>query len=153
MFDTKTVDPLKAWKEMYDQTEKYFGKVFSEAMKKDEYNAYMGSVLEMNLFYQKMMNELTKNYLNQANVPSKEDVAGVAQLVINLEEKVETVEELLENNFLATDSSKEMIALKRDVAKVRNEMKQLDSKLDLILDRLEEQTKKETESKAETDKE
>lgn len=138
MFDTKTLDPLKTWKEMYDQTEKYWGKVFSDAMKKEEYNAYMGNVLEMNLFYQKMMSDLMRNYLDNANVPSKDDISRVAKLVINLEEKVESVEELLEENTSNHDASKEIISFKRELTKVKNEMKTLDSKLDLILDKLDE---------------
>ena len=45
----------------------------------------------------KALNDTTKNYLEQVNVPTKEDIARVATLVINLENKVDNIEEFLED--------------------------------------------------------
>lgn len=97
MIDQK-FDPLQAWKEVYEQTETFWGKALNETIQKEEYSAWMGSVLDLNLFYQKMLNDVTKNYLEKVNIPTKEDIARVASLVINLENKVDNIEEFLKKN-------------------------------------------------------
>ncbi len=75
---------------------KHFGEKRSMKQLKQK-NIQLGwSVLDLNLFYQKALNDTTKNYLEQVNVPTKEDIARVATLVINLENKVDNIEEFLE---------------------------------------------------------
>lgn len=135
MIDQK-LDPLQAWKDVYEQTEKFWGKALNETIKTEEYSAWMGSVLDLNLFYQKMMNDVTKNYLDKVNIPTQEDIARVASLVINLESKVDNIEEFLEEKEdLLVQSS----ALKRDVTKVKQDMRTLENKMDKILELLEKQ--------------
>ncbi|MEI4800599.1 polyhydroxyalkanoic acid synthase subunit PhaR [Bacillus sp. FJAT-51639] len=128
------LDPLQAWKEVYEQTEKFWGKTLGETIKTEEYSAWMGSVLDLNLFYQKMMNDATKGYLEKVNIPTQEDIARVATLVINLENKVDNIEEFLEGN---TESLGQSLTIKRDVTKVKQDIRTLENKLDKILELLE----------------
>ena len=44
----------------YEQTETFWGKALNETIKTEEYSAWMGSVLDLNLFYQKALNDTTK---------------------------------------------------------------------------------------------
>ncbi|GMB10116.1 polyhydroxyalkanoic acid synthase PhaR subunit [Thermolongibacillus altinsuensis] len=92
----KTFDPFLLWKETYEQTEKYFGNVLDDAMKREQFSQWMGTVLNFNLQLQSLMKEGAERYLAQVNVPSKEDIANVAALVVNVEEKLETLEEMRE---------------------------------------------------------
>ncbi|MDM5187609.1 polyhydroxyalkanoic acid synthase subunit PhaR [Bacillus sp. DX4.1] len=135
MIDQK-FDPLQAWKEVYEQTETFWGKALNETIQKEEYSAWMGSVLDLNLFYQKMLNDVTKNYLEKVNIPTKEDIARVASLVINLENKVDNIEEFFEEK---TDSLDQSPTLKRDVTKVKQDIRTLENKMDKILELLEKQ--------------
>ncbi|MCP8968511.1 polyhydroxyalkanoic acid synthase subunit PhaR [Ectobacillus ponti] len=135
MIDQK-FDPLKAWKEVYDQTEKFWGKTLNETLNSEEYSAWMGGVLDLNLFYQKMMNDLTKGYLEKVNMPTQDDIARVASLVVNVENKVDNIEEFLEERVEALEASP---AAKRDLAKVKNDLRALEAKVDQILEHLTKQ--------------
>jgi len=129
-------DPLQAWKEAYEQTETFWGKTLNETIKTEEYSAWMGSVLDLNLFYQKMLNDATKGYLEKVNMPTQDDIARVATLVINLENKVDNIEEFLEEK---ADSLGQSPTLKRDVTKVKQDIRTLEDKVDKILGLLEKQ--------------
>ncbi|MGG0275759.1 polyhydroxyalkanoic acid synthase subunit PhaR [Bacillus rhizoplanae] len=130
------LDPLQAWKEVYEQTEKFWGKTLNETVKTEEYSAWMGSVLDLNLFYQKMMNDATKGYLEKVNIPTQDDIARVASLVINLENKVDNIEEFLEEKIESLGQSP---TIKRDVTKVKQDIRTLENKLDKIFELLEKQ--------------
>ena len=84
----------------------------------------------------KALNDTTKNYLEQVNVPTKEDIARVATLVINLENKVDNIEEFLEDKV---ESVGQAPTLKRDVTKVKQDIRTLETKVDQILELLEKQ--------------
>ncbi|MDG4657450.1 polyhydroxyalkanoic acid synthase subunit PhaR [Ectobacillus antri] len=133
MMDQK-FDPMKAWKDAYDQTEKYWGKTLNETLKTEEYSAWMGSVLDMNLFYQKMINDVTKGYLEKMNVPTQEDIARVASLIVNLENKVDRIEEFLEDKM---DGLEQSSTSKRDMTKLKSDLRILENKVDKILNYLE----------------
>lgn len=83
-----------------------------------------------------MLNDVTKNYLEKVNIPTKEDIARVASLVINLENKVDNIEEFFEEK---TDSLDQSPTLKRDVTKVKQDIRTLENKMDKILELLEKQ--------------
>ncbi|GGE71042.1 polyhydroxyalkanoic acid synthase subunit PhaR [Priestia taiwanensis] len=129
MSNNNTLDPLKMWKEMYDQTEKFWGKAMNEAVHKEEYSAWMGSVLEMNLFHQKMMTDMTRSYLEKVNIPSKEDIASVASLIVNLEAKVDALEELIEEKL---DELGQVGITKSSLTRLKNDVKAVDGKVELI---------------------
>jgi polyhydroxyalkanoic acid synthase PhaR subunit len=129
-----TIDPLKMWKEMYDQTEKFWGKTLNEAVKKEEYSAWMGNVLEMNLFHQKLVTDITKSYLEKVNIPSKEDIASVASLIVNLEAKVDALEELVEEKL---DELGQVGITKSSFTRLKNDVKAVDEKIDTITSSLQ----------------
>ncbi|MBA2872695.1 polyhydroxyalkanoic acid synthase PhaR subunit [Anoxybacillus calidus] len=127
MNDQKVFDPFLAWKEMYDKAESYMGKMLGETMNSEDFSKWMGSVLNFNLQLQKIIKETTERTLWQANMPSKEDVANIASLVINVEEKIEGMEELLEEQ---QDSANGM---KKEITKLKSDMKRLEGKVDKLL--------------------
>lgn len=144
----KVFDPFQAWKDVYDKTESYWGKVIGDNMNREEFSQLMGNVLNMNLQYQQAVNEVTGRYLHQVNVPTKEDVANVASLVINVEEKVELLEEQFDDRFDELEAQQESAsALKKDVTKLKSDVKSLDKKLDKVLSLLEGQQKTQDELK------
>jgi polyhydroxyalkanoic acid synthase PhaR subunit len=134
MSNSNTVDPLKMWKEMYDQTEKFWGKTFNETVQKEEYSAWMGSVLEMNLFHQKLVTDITKGYLEKVNIPSKEDIASVASLIVNLEAKVDALEELIEEKL---DELGQVGITKNSLTRLKSDVKAVDGKIELISSQLQ----------------
>jgi len=128
MNDQKIYDPFLVWKELYEKTESYMGKALGETMNSEEFSKWMGNVLNFNLQLQKMIKETAERTLWQANMPSKEDMANIAALVVNVEEKVEAVEELLEAQ------QDEPGVLRKDITKLKSDMKRIEGKLDKLLD-------------------
>jgi polyhydroxyalkanoic acid synthase PhaR subunit len=132
----KVFDPFLAWKEMYDKTEAYWGKVLGENMNKEEFSQWMGKVLNLNLQYHQALNETTGRYFQQVNIPTKDDVANVASLVINVEEKVEALEDRFDELQDAQDNS---ALYKRELSKIKADVKSLEKKLDKVLEAITQQ--------------
>jgi len=132
MNEQKIFDPFLVWKELYEKTESYLGKVLGESMSSEEFSKWMGNVLDFNLQLQKMIKETTERTLWQANMPSKEDLASIAALVVNVEEKLETMEEWLDAQHKSQDFSK----FQRDI-------KRIEGKLDKLCQLLEKENRPE----------
>lgn len=96
MSDQKSFDPFTLWKDVYQQSESYWGSVLDEKMKEDQFSEWMGKTLEMNLLYKKAQDEITNKYLEQVNVPTRSDLSNIASLVVNVESKVDRVEDLVD---------------------------------------------------------
>ncbi|RAK23089.1 polyhydroxyalkanoic acid synthase PhaR subunit [Anoxybacillus vitaminiphilus] len=133
MNEQKVFDPFLAWKEMYDKAESYMGKMLGETMSSEDFSKWMGSVLNFNLQLQKIIKETAERTLWQANMPSKEDVANVASLVINVEEKVEDMGDLLE------EQQDHANGMKKEITKLKSDIKRLEGKIDKLLALLEKE--------------
>lgn len=120
MSDQNISDPLKMWKQLYDVNEKYWGKMMNDVVQKEEFSEWMGSVLDFNLYCKKVMNDQSKIFLEASNIASKEDIANVASLVINLEQKVDTIDDQL---FDQSGNDLDASALKKDMTKLKSETK------------------------------
>ncbi|MET3194221.1 DUF2730 family protein [Bacillus sp. OAE603] len=120
MSDQNITDPLKMWKQLYDVNEKYWGKMMNDVVQKEEFSEWMGTVLDFNLYCKKVMNDQSKTFLEASNIASKEDIANVASLVINLEQKVDTIDDHL---FDQAGNELDTSALKKDMTKLKSETK------------------------------
>ncbi|MBM7646968.1 polyhydroxyalkanoic acid synthase PhaR subunit [Scopulibacillus daqui] len=132
MSQQKNFDPFELWKEAYNQSESYWGHILDENMKEEYFSKWMGKVLESNLLFKKMMNQTTEGYLEQVNIPTRKDLSSVASLVVNVDEKIDSMEELIEGVKADNQLSE---------TKLKNEIKQLNDKLDQVLSLLNEKGK------------
>jgi polyhydroxyalkanoic acid synthase PhaR subunit len=137
MTQQKNFNPMELWKDMYNQSESYWGNVLDEKMKEEYFSEWMGKVLEMNLQVKKILNETTESYLSQVNLPTQNDLSNIATLVVNVDSKVDSLEELIEETSANQVNQAE---LKREMTRVKNEIKSLDNKLDEILTLLNEKS-------------
>jgi polyhydroxyalkanoic acid synthase PhaR subunit len=113
------------WKDLYSQSSKFF----DEKIGQDFPSQGMGQVLEMNLQFKKMIDESTLKYLEFINVPSRNDIADISSLIVNVDAKVDDLEEKLEEKFDNQDQE----ALKAEFSNLKKDMKNLDNKLNQIL--------------------
>lgn len=137
MTQQKNFNPMELWKDFYNQSESYWGNVLDEKMKEEYFSEWMGKVLEMNLQVKKILNETTESYLSQVNLPTQNDLSNIATLVVNVDSKVDSLEELIEETSANQVNQAE---LKREMTRVKNEIKSLDNKLDEILTLLNEKS-------------
>ncbi|MBI4320265.1 MAG: hypothetical protein HY675_17380 [Chloroflexi bacterium] len=85
----------KAMKDFYEANEKIWTKAMKDATTSQWFAEAQGKMLESFLAFQKMLREGTTAQLNALNLPTRDDVSRVGELVVGLEEKVDQVEDRL----------------------------------------------------------
>ncbi|WP_243385092.1 poly(R)-hydroxyalkanoic acid synthase subunit PhaE [Bacillus kexueae] len=135
MSQQSTFDPFTMWKSFYDKMEGNWSEVLQESMKKESFAEWMGQSLNTFLLYQDFIQKTTESYLKQMNMPTRDEVSNVASLVISLEDKVEQLDDKVEDFINDKQLSSEITRLKSNVSK-------LDKKLDQLITLLESSTTK-----------
>lgn len=124
-----TFDPFAMWKQMYDKAEEQWNQTLDETMHKEEFSKWMGQCLNGYLQYQNLAQKSTEKYLEQANMPSRQDLSNVASMVIGVEDKVDKLEQTIEEDVIdrlkQLDLSEEVKSLKTDVANISQKLDQL----------------------------
>ncbi|WP_134698491.1 hypothetical protein [Ammoniphilus sp. YIM 78166] len=122
-------DPFAVWKQFYDKAEEQWSQTIDEAMHKEEFSKWMGQSLNSYLQYQNVARQSAEKYLEQANMPSRQDVANIAGMVVNVEGKLDKLEQTIEDEIIdqlkQRDLSKEVKTLQADIAKLTSRLDQL----------------------------
>lgn len=122
---TRDFNLYETWKDFYSQS----SNTFDEKVKEDFPTQGVGQVLEMNLLFKKMLDEMTENYFESVNIPTRNDLASISSLIINVDSKVDDLEELVEG-LASTQPSQ---SLQKELTNVKKDVKNLDQKLNEIL--------------------
>ncbi|MCM2533275.1 hypothetical protein NDK43_13820 [Neobacillus pocheonensis] len=123
---TQNLDMFEMWKNYFNQSIT----LIDEKMKEQFPSQAMGQILDMNLMFQKMLNETTERYFEQMNVPTRTDIAKISSLIVNVDTKVDDLEELWEETRAKQLNQAELRSEIKDFGK---ELKSLDAKLNQIL--------------------
>lgn len=134
MNHSNTIDPFEIWKKVYDQTESYWSKVLDENLATEDFSKGLGKILDMNLQYKKIVNDSTSAYLEQMNMPSKDDLAKLASLIINVESKVEQIEEVVEGAVVVQAGQEKQAS---EIKNLQHEVQRIHKKMDQILELLQ----------------
>ncbi|WP_026567203.1 hypothetical protein [Bacillus sp. UNC41MFS5] len=134
-FDAEDFNVYDMWKDFYSQSSKLFDEKFGS----DYPSQGMGQLLEMNLQFKKMMDESSLKALEFMNVPSRNDIANISSLIVNVDAKVDDLEEKLEEKL---DNNEGQVSFKSELSNVKKDMKNLDNKLNQILTLLNTQKEK-----------
>jgi Collagen triple helix repeat (20 copies)/Poly(R)-hydroxyalkanoic acid synthase subunit (PHA_synth_III_E) len=89
-------DPFEVWRQLYDANERTWSAALEQAMGSPEFGDSSGKLLETMLAAQKTVRDNMRTYLETMNVPTREDIARLGELVIGLEEKVDQVADRLD---------------------------------------------------------
>jgi polyhydroxyalkanoic acid synthase PhaR subunit len=120
---SKDYNVYEMWKEFFNQSSSFF-----DAKTQEEFPSQgMSQILEFNLQFKKILNEMTERYFEQVNIPTRTDIANISSLVVNVDAKVDEVEEIVEETKANQDEQS------LEVANLKKEIKNLDNKLDQIL--------------------
>ncbi|WP_458413642.1 polyhydroxyalkanoic acid synthase subunit PhaR [Schinkia sp. CFF1] len=133
---SKSIDLFEIWKNVYDQTESYWSKVLDENLATEDFSKGLGKVLDMNLQYTRLVNDSTNAYLEQMNMPSKDDLAKLASLIVNVEAKVDQMEEVLEEAIVVQADQQNQA---NEIKELQIEVRKINRKMDQILDLLKKQ--------------
>ena len=89
-------DPYEIWRQMYDANERAWTTALEQAMSSPEFGESSGKLLETMLAAQKSVRDNMRTYLETMNVPTREDIARLGELVVGLEEKIDQVADRLD---------------------------------------------------------
>jgi polyhydroxyalkanoic acid synthase PhaR subunit len=89
-------DPFELWRQLYDTNEKAWSAALEQAMGSPEFGESSGKLLETMLAAQKSVRDNMRTYLETMNVPTREDIARLGELVVGLEEKIDQLGDRLD---------------------------------------------------------
>jgi BMFP domain-containing protein YqiC len=92
----RAADPFETWRQLYDANERAWSDALGEAMGSTEFADSSGKLLETMLAAQKSVRDNMRTYLETMNVPTREDIARLGEIVIGLEEKIDQVADRLD---------------------------------------------------------
>jgi polyhydroxyalkanoic acid synthase PhaR subunit len=93
---TQDTDVFGVWRQLYDENEKAWSAALEQAMGSSEFGESSGRLLETMLAAQKSVRDNMRVYLETMNVPTREDIARLGELVVALEEKVDQIGDRLD---------------------------------------------------------
>ena len=97
-------DPFEMWRQLYDANERAWSAALEQAMGSREFGESSGKLLETMLAAQKSVRDNMRTYLETMNVPTREDIARLGELVVGLEEKVDQIIDRLDTIEAAVGS-------------------------------------------------
>ncbi|WP_010300412.1 PhaR [Kurthia senegalensis] len=133
MANQTSFDAFSVWKDLYNQTESAFRDSIQSTLEQPAFAESLGNIQKQYLQYQGVVNGMTESYLKTLNIPTRDEIASLAKLVINTESKIIDLEDQLEHiGDRSENNAKEIKLLKSSVGK-------LDKKLDTIIELLSKQ--------------
>jgi len=93
---TRANDPFETWRQLYDANERAWTEALEQTMSSPEFEESSGKMLETMLAAQKSVRDNMRTYLETMNVPTREDIARLGELVVGLEEKIDQVVDRLD---------------------------------------------------------
>jgi hypothetical protein len=93
---TRADDPFETWRQLYDANERAWTEALEQTMSSPEFEESSGKMLETMLAAQKSVRDNMRTYLETMNVPTREDIARLGELVVGLEEKIDQVVDRLD---------------------------------------------------------
>ena len=79
------------WKQLYDANEKVWSQATGEFMESPAFAQWQGTMLETFLAFQKAWKDSATAQLEAANIATRDDIARLGELIVQLEEKVDTL--------------------------------------------------------------
>jgi polyhydroxyalkanoic acid synthase PhaR subunit len=92
-----TADPFTVLKHWYDTSGEKWSKVFGDAIGTERFVEAMSYILESYTSFSRMFRQASEAYFSNLQLPTRSDIARLAGLVVNLEEKVDRIEDFLEH--------------------------------------------------------
>ena len=88
-------DPFELWRQIYDTNERAWNAVLERTVNNPAFAESSGKILETFLSAQKTVRDNMRTYLEQVNLPTREDISRLGELIVSLEEKVDQLDDRL----------------------------------------------------------
>jgi polyhydroxyalkanoic acid synthase PhaR subunit len=132
-------DPFAIFKQWYDATSESWSKTIGEAIATEQFAEAINRFLDSYTSFAIMFRRANEQYFSNLQLPTRSDIARVASLIVNLEEKVDRIEDTL------MDAKEDSFRPAADAAlsKLEARLNHLESKLERVLAALEKMEAKE----------
>lgn len=88
-------DPFELWRQIYETNERAWNSILERTVNNPSFAESTGKVLETFLAAQKTVRDNMRSYLEQINLPTREDISRLGELIVALEEKVDQLDDRL----------------------------------------------------------
>ncbi len=116
------LDPFELWRQFYEVNEQAWTRAVKEMVGSWDYVGAQGKMLDSYLAFQKMMMDGMATQLKSLNIPTRDDVFQLGDLVVGVEEKVDQVDG-------------QVTSVVDRLAGVEGKLDQLDHRLGVLADR------------------
>lgn len=82
-------DLYALWRQLYDANEKVWSQATGEFMESQAFAQWQGRMLETFLAFQRTWRDSATAQLQAANLPTRDDIARLGELILGLEEKID----------------------------------------------------------------
>lgn len=89
-------DPFALWRQTYEMAEQAWTKALEQTTGTDAFAASLGKSLDSYLGFQKLMRENMQVQLETLNLPTRNDIARLGELIVNLENKIDELDDRVE---------------------------------------------------------
>jgi polyhydroxyalkanoic acid synthase PhaR subunit len=86
-------DPFELWRQIYETNERAWNAVLERTVNNPAFAESSGKILETFLSAQKTVRDNMRMYLEQVNLPTREDISRLGELIVSLEEKVDQLDD------------------------------------------------------------
>jgi polyhydroxyalkanoic acid synthase PhaR subunit len=93
--DNPNPSPFELWRQIYETNERAWNAVLERTVNTPAFAESSGKILETFLSAQKTVRDNMRQYLEQVNLPTREDIARLGELIVSLEEKVDQLDDRL----------------------------------------------------------
>ena len=126
-------DPLQLAAQWYNATSGPFSDFVGDVIEREEFLEPSSRFLQSYASFYKVFKRNSEEYLKNLQIPVRSDITRIAGLVVNLEEKVDRIEEVLEDFEYGYAEP----ATSESVKEVENRLDRVEGKLDRLLAALE----------------
>ncbi|MGI5911745.1 MAG: hypothetical protein ACOX6E_04075 [Syntrophomonadaceae bacterium] len=138
-------DFTELWKEFYFKTEDAWSEAFKEFVSSQSFVKLLNQTLNQQLFWKNISNQFLDNLSEASCIPSKKDLANIAELVISVEEKVDTIDYQMVNNSseirdILLNISNILEETQKEMMIIKNELNDLYKKFDSKATRVGQKT-------------
>jgi polyhydroxyalkanoic acid synthase PhaR subunit len=126
-------DPLQLAAQWYNATSGPFSDFVGDVIEREEFLEPSSRFLQSYASFYKVFKRNSEEYLKNLQLPVRSDITRIAGLVVNLEEKVDRIEEVLEDFEYGYAEP----ATSESVKEVENRLDRVEGKLDRLLAALE----------------
>jgi uncharacterized coiled-coil protein SlyX len=93
--ETPRSDPFEIWRQLYEANEQAWTKTLKDVTTAPSYVEAQGKMLEIFLAYQKQLRDTMSSQLTAFNLPTRDDVSRLGELVIGVEEKIDKIDDAI----------------------------------------------------------